>query len=170
MRHGFKYLIISIVLTFFVVIPTAAKDPQVKSRPTDELFSKYSGKKGFTNISYSGEMLSMMTMHVSGDDISDLIGSIRLIRVLVAGDSVSGLDDISFAKDVTALAKTCTQVSTVKEAGKNILFYYAQAKDGDSELVMVSVAPGKISVLDILGNFSVKDISRLSSVAGSGKK
>lgn len=154
---------ICIALAISSAGPMRAGEP-VKARPTDELFTKYSGKKGFTNISYGGEMLSMMAENVSGDDISDLVGSIRLIRVLIADSSISAGSIISLTKDVTAITKTYTLVSTVKEDGKDIRFFFTRAKDGDSELVVVSTTSGKVSVLDILGDFSVKDISRLSSV------
>lgn len=169
MKHRFIYLIVCIVLTLSCECQVQAGEP-ARTRPTDELFTRYSGRKGFTNISYGSEMLSMMAAKTSDRDISDLIGSIRLIRVLIADDSISAGGIISLTKDVTSIAKTYTLVSTVKEDGKDIRFFFTSAKGGDAELVMVSTTAGKVSVLDILGDFSVKDISRLSAISATGKK
>ena len=147
-------------------VPSSAQDNAKEVRKmTDELFSGYSGKKGFTSISYSGKMLTMITVRGEDPELSDLVGNIDLIRILIEENPESG-QGVFFLRDLAKLERAGTLVSSVNESGKDIRFYFKRDKDGSSCFLMVSRNQGKVTVLNILGKFDVKDIKKLSAVSG----
>lgn len=73
-----------LILIIAVVLPMAVL---AQKTPVDKLFEKYANQKGFTTVSISGKLLAFGSQVETGnDDVSELLSSLKGIRVLSVED------------------------------------------------------------------------------------
>lgn len=128
----------------------------------DGIYDDYAGKKGYQSIVYGKKMITMMKENASSD-VRRLLNGISLIRIISHEGSDTALYD-----DVKAMVRKekYDLISRMDEEGSSSLFYLYETDDDDDDMSFVMIVSGKdsIVVLEIIGRFDVKDISKLSVI------
>ncbi len=150
-----KRFITILSLTFLPLIALA------QSSDLDEVYEGYAGKKGYESYIYGKRMISMMQENAS-NDVKKLLDGIDMIRIISAvGDSGSLQTDV-----LSAIEGDYELISRMDEAGASSRFYLYDTGDKHSKMsfVMVNSTSGSCVILEIIGKFDVKDISKLSVI------
>lgn len=127
----------------------------------DGIYEEYTGRKGYRSIVYGKKMISIMKEDAS-TDVRKLLNGIRTIRII----SHEGSDG-RLCEDVQQTVRRHHElISRIDEDGSSSLFYLYEGNDAgaDMSFVMLVSAPGSQIVLEIIGRFDVKDISKLSVI------
>lgn len=150
-----------ILLSIFLGLCTLAA---AQIGPVEEMFNKYSDKEGFTVVTISSRMFSMLSKVDSGNqDADDIIHNLKSIRILSVEDSLLN-KNLNFYTELSKKLdlKAYEELMVVKE-GKNITKFLVR-NNGDrvSELLVITGGPGGNSLISIKGNLSLRNISDLS--------
>lgn len=125
----------------------------------DDIYDDYAGKKGYQSVIYGKKMITMMKENASSD-VRRLLNGISMIRIISHSGSETALyDDV---KDI--VRKEYDLISRIDEEGNSSLFYLYEDNDEDMSFVMLSSGEESKVVLEIIGRFDVKDISKLSII------
>lgn len=125
----------------------------------DDIYDDYAGKKGYQSVIYGKKMITMMKENASSD-VRRLLNGISMIRIISHSGSETALyDDV---KDI--VRKEYDLISRIDEEGNSSLFYLYEDNDEDMSFVMISSGEESKVVLEIIGRFDVKDISKLSII------
>lgn len=125
----------------------------------DDIYEDYAGKKGYQSVIYGKKMITMMKENASSD-VRRLLNGISMIRIISHSGSETALyDDV---KDI--VRKEYDLISRIDEEGNSSLFYLYEDNDEDMSFVMISSGEESKVVLEIIGRFDVKDISKLSII------
>lgn len=146
-----------IILSLMVLPMTVFAQPS----DLDEVYEEYAGKKGYESYIYGKRMISMMQENASSD-VKKLLAGIDMIRII----STTG-DEGSLRSDVLEAIKDDYElISRMDEGGTTSRFYLFDTgnKQDKMSFVMVSSTSDSCVILEIIGKFDVKDISRLSSI------
>lgn len=132
--------------------------------PVEEMFNKYSDREGFTVVTISSRMFSMLSKVDSGNqDADDIIHNLKSIKILSVEDSLLN-KSLNFYTELSKKLdlKSYEELMVVKE-GKDITKFLVR-NNGDrvSELLVITGGPGGNSLISIKGNLSLKNISDLS--------
>lgn len=127
----------------------------------DDIYDDYAGKKGYQSVVYGKKMISMMKENASAD-VCRLLNGISMIRIISYKGSETALYDD--ARDI--VRKEHELISQMEEEGSCSLFYLYETDDDDDDMSFVMIASDQESkvVLEIIGRFDVKDISKLSII------
>lgn len=132
-----------------------------QDRDTDSLFSRYSGKEGYSSVTYGKKMLEIMRKNAS-PDVARVLEGIAQIRIISgSGDGQSSLYD-----EACGITRNGGYglISEIAESGTTTSFFIRE-EDGDmSSFLMISRSAGKDTVLDIYGVFDIQDISKLAAI------
>lgn len=124
----------------------------------DDIYEDYAGKKGYQSVIYGKKMITMMKENASSD-VRRLLNGISMIRIISHSGSESALyDDV---KDI--VRKEYDLISRIDEEGNSSLFYLYE-DDDEMSFVMISSGEESKVILEIIGRFDVKDISKLSII------
>lgn len=132
-----------------------------KERDTDTLFSRYSGKEGYSSVTYGKKMLEIMKKNAS-PDVARILEGIVEIRII----SGSGTGQPSLYDEACGITANGGYglISEIAESGTSTSFFIRE-EDGDmSSFLMISRSDGKETVLDIYGVFDIQDISKLAAI------
>jgi hypothetical protein len=137
---------------------------QAQTSPIDEIFNKYSEKEGFTYVTISGKMFSMIAnLDTDNQDADDIIHNLNSIRILTA-DSLMN-QNLNFYTELTRKMNLSAyeELMAVKE-GKNMTKFLVKHNGNDriSELLVISGGPNGNSLISIKGNLNMRNISNLS--------
>ena len=131
-----------------------------------ELYDRYASQEGFSSVVYGKRMMEMMADRVRREDkeLAKLLEGIRSIRVLSTKAPHADFElDTRWWTDHTFVEEQ--QLSHVIERGQTTDTYLIDGgRYNQSTFVLVSFGEREQVVLRITGYFSVKDISRLSSI------
>lgn len=109
-------------------------------------------------------MISMMQENAS-PDVRRLLDKISMIRII----SHSGPEDKLCKDAMEAVSEDYELISRIDEEDSSSLFYIDEDNDDEMSFVMiVSGTEKNCIVLEIKGEFDIKDISRLSEI-GQGR-
>lgn len=129
----------------------------------DGFFDSHSGKQGYQTIIYGKKMLEMMKDGASSD-VKALLDRIRIIRIV----NCSSADDniISLARRDVRNSGRYEIISQINENRRLSEFYISDegGKSKDVSFVMIASSSQGSAVMEIIGKFDVKDISRLSVI------
>lgn len=129
----------------------------------DGFFDSQSGKQGYQTIIYGKRMLDMMKSGTSSD-VKSLLDRIRIIRII----SCAKPDDqiVTFARKDVRNSGRYEIISQINENGNLSEFYISDegSKNDDISFVMIASSSQGSAVMEIIGKFDVKDISRLSVI------
>ena len=129
----------------------------------DGFFDSHSGKQGYQTIIYGKKMLEMMKDGASSD-VKALLDRIRIIRIV----NCSCADDniISVARTDVRNSGRYEIISQINENRRLSEFYISDegGKSKDVSFVMIASSSQGSAVMEIIGKFDVKDISRLSVI------
>lgn len=127
----------------------------------DDIYDDYAGKKGYQSVVYGKKMITMMKENASSD-VRKLLSGISIIRIISHEGTETDLYD-----DARAVAsKEYELISRMDDEGSSSLFYLYETDDEDDDMSFVMIVSGQdsIVVLEIIGRFDVKDISKLSVI------
>lgn len=127
----------------------------------EKIYEEYAGKEGCESYIYGKRMISMMQENAS-NDVKKLLGGIDKIRIISAvGDSGS-----LQSKVISAIEGDYELISRMDEGGSSSRFYLYDTGDKHSKMsfVMVNSTSDRCVILEIIGKFDVKDISKLSVI------
>ena len=142
------------ILTF-IIIPLGLS----AQTSLDDIYDDYAGKKGYQSVIYGKKMITMMKENASSD-VRRLLNGISMIRIISHSGSETALyDDV---KDI--VRKEYDLISRIDEEGNSSLFYLYEDNDDDMSFVMISSGEESKVILEIIGRFDVKDISKLSII------
>lgn len=126
------------------------------------VFEKFSGRKDIQVVHVTKSLLEMIPkMETGGVDISDLAGKLKQIDVYT---SESG-DAVQFMSTQAALFeqdKSYETLMTIKEKDQKIVFYGNQSDGIFKDLVMFAEEKGKCTIVRMIGEFTAKDIQKIS--------
>lgn len=129
----------------------------------DGFFDSQSGKPGYQTIIYGKRMLDMMKSGTSSD-VKSLLDRIRIIRII----SCAKPDDqiVTLARKDVRNSGRYEIISQINENGNLSEFYISDegSKNDDISFVMIASSSQGSAVMEIIGKFDVKDISRLSII------
>lgn len=129
----------------------------------DSVFDEFSGEKGYQSVIYGKKMLSMLKEDAS-NDVRKLLDGIRMIRIIShKGDNRSNLCDSALDK---ARSKDYELISRMDKEDSSSWFFLQEPdrRDQMMSFVMITSSTENSVVLEIIGRFDVKDISRLSVI------
>ena len=159
-----KLILFSTVLCLTIMLQAQTN----KTNPIDEMFNKYSEKEGFTVVTISGKMFSMLAnLDSENNDPDNVISRLKSIRVLSVEDSLLN-KNINF---YTELGKKLAfseyeELMVVKEGPDITKFLIKQNGEKISELLVIKGGPGGNSLISIRGDLNLKNISDLSKSTG----
>ena len=129
----------------------------------DGFFDSHSGKQGYQSIIYGKRMLDMMKDGASSD-VKSLLDRIRIIRIISCGKPDDQI--VALARKDVRNSGEYEIISQINENGNLSEFYISEegGKTDDISFVMVASSSQGSAVMEIIGRFDVKDISRLSVI------
>ncbi|MGL4326829.1 MAG: DUF4252 domain-containing protein [Tannerellaceae bacterium] len=139
----------------------------------NDLYKKYSGKKGVTSVYVSQALLEMMpSFDVKSDniDISNILSKLTGIYILSSSDtSITEQlikDSEHFGKD-----QNYELLMQVKDSGDNVDFFVKKNKSNSlfQEFVMVVNEPTEFMVIQLLGNMTLDDIKNITKTKPTKK-
>lgn len=129
----------------------------------NDFFEDHSGAQGYQTIIYGKRMLDMMKDGASPDvkSLLNRISSIRIISTKKPEDRIVGLS----REDVIDSMEYET-ISQINENGNRSEFYISEewVDNTGVSFVMIVSGPQGSAVMEIIGDFDVKDISKLSVI------
>lgn len=129
----------------------------------NDFFEDHSGAQGYQTIIYGKRMLDMMKDGAS-QDVKSLLNRISSIRIIITKkpeDRIVGLS----REDVMDSMEYET-ISQINENGNRSEFYISEewVDNTGVSFVMIVSGPQGSAVMEIIGDFDVKDISKLSVI------
>ena len=142
-----------IILMTFILLPLAM------SAQISSFFERYSKHEGYQSIVYGKRMMDMMKDNASADvkSLLDRISSIRIISCDRPEDHIVAIARRNADNDDYEI------ISQIKENGSSSYFYIREKGRKSNFLMIVSGSQGS-AVMEIVGEFDVKDISKLSVI------
>lgn len=129
----------------------------------DDIYDDYAGKKGYQSVVYGKKMITMMKENASSD-VRRLLNGITMIRII----SHEGPETALYDDARKIVREEYDLVSRMDEEGSSSLFYLYETDDEDEDddmsFVMIASGPESKVVLEIIGRFDIKDISKLSII------
>lgn len=127
----------------------------------EKVYDKYAGKDGYQSYIYGKRMISMMQENASSD-VKQLLDGIETIRIISRTGEVHKLSTDALA----VVKKDYELISRMDDDGESSLFYlYDNGNKKDKmSFVMIHLTAGSCVVLEVIGKFDVKDISKLSVI------
>lgn len=129
---------------------------------TDSFFETYNRVQGYQSVIYGKRMLDMMKNDASAD-VKSLLDRIRTIRIISCDRPE---DQIVRRSRINAENDNYEIISQISEKGSSSYFYILEKgrKSTDVSFLMIVSGPQGSAVMEIVGAFDVKDISRLSVI------
>ena len=148
----------SLIIFILSILPIGLS---AQSSILDYIFEDYAEKKEYQSVIYGKTMLSMMKDNASSD-VKDLLDGIKMIRII----SYKGEAEVLCDRVLNIIRNDYRLVSRITGDGKvsNFYLYEPDSSKRDMSFVMTVSGPQESVVLEILGKFDVKDITRLSVI------
>ena len=141
------------LLLIFALCLFLPRSVSAQSSSVDNFFRRYDASEGFTSVLLEQKMMQMMSRQAAqrGDKgLAVLLKDIEYIRIIAlkGGDSGMLVRDASGTED-----------------GQTTKFYIREtALSVKSELVMITYGAKETVVVNIYGEFDLKQVARLSSI------
>lgn len=148
----------SLIIFILSILPLGLS---AQSSILDSIFEDYTGKKEYQSVIYGKTMLSMMKDNASSD-VKDLLDGIKMIRIIsYKGEAEDLCDEV-----LSIIKQDYRLVSRITGDGKvsNFYIYEPNSSKKDMSFVMTVSGPEESVILEIIGKFDVKDITRLSVI------
>ena len=132
-----------------------------QSSELDGIFDEYAGRKEYQSVIYGKTMLGMMKENASGD-VRDLLDGIKMIRIISCKGEAEVLCNMVHA----IVRRQYERISLVSGEGTVSQFYLYDPESAKKDMSFVMTVEGEKEsvVMEIIGKFDVKDITRLSSI------
>lgn len=132
----------------------------------EAFFRHYSSVEGFTSVQLEPKMMQLMSSQATqrGDrNLAALLSDIEFIRVIALKEGDSS-EFVAEVREVLASGRFPLATSS-SEGGQTTKFYLRTTPFSmKSELVMLTYGAKETVVVDIYGEFDLKQVTRLSSI------
>ena len=153
------------LLLIFALCLFLPRSVSAQSSSVDDFFRRYDASEGFTSVLLEQKMMQMMSRQAAqrGDKgLAVLLKDIEYIIALKGGDSGMLVRD---AEAAVAADRKFQPVTSGTEDGQTTKFYIREtALSVKSELVMITYGAKETVVVNIYGEFDLKQVARLSSI------
>jgi len=153
------------LLLIFALCLFLPRSVSAQSSSVDNFFRRYDASEGFTSVLLEQKMMQMMSRQAAqrGDKgLAVLLKDIEYIIALKGGDSGMLVRD---AEAAVAADRKFQPVTSGTEDGQTTKFYIREtALSVKSELVMITYGAKETVVVNIYGEFDLKQVARLSSI------
>lgn len=167
------FIIFSLMVPLLLATAHAAT-PEQTDLAMEEFFANYSGRRGFTTMDLTGEILKAAYQRSAGKkDEGNIFNGVKRMRIVVAEKSSA-----QFTVDVTDLpGKTDLKLmSSISENGQRMKIYYkpSGAASGsrdkrNAEFLMFILSPDDNVLIHISGDFDINNVSQLSGLSLKSK-
>ena len=155
-----KNLIVSI-LFFLVPFVNPAQSSQV-----EKLFDKYSGQEGYTSVhitKYMFDMFAKIADEEEDKSFKEVTSNLTAIKIITVDNQYTNRTEDFYAEISRVISAPIYQdLMIVKDGSEEIKFLVKDANNTISELVMIVSEEGGGTMISLLGNINLKDISKLS--------
>jgi hypothetical protein len=149
------------IIIFISLLISSVAISQTMSFP--ELFDKYAKADECKSVYMTAKMITTMASASNDAKLVKLLEGIKSIRIISA--PISNKD---FSKDINSYIKNNNLPKLSSRYSDNrsddFYFYNGGKSAKNSEFIMYTTEPNKITVVRIYGIFDVKDISKLSKI------
>ena len=151
------------LLLIFALCLFLPRSVSAQSSSVDNFFRRYDASEGFTSVLLEQKMMQMMSRQAAqrGDKgLAVLLKDIEYIRIIALKGGDSGMLVAAVAAD-----RKFQPVTSGTEDGQTTKFYIREtALSVKSELVMITYGAKETVVVNIYGEFDLKQVARLSSI------
>jgi len=144
-----KVLSILILLSMSFLLLAQVED-------ADSFFKDYSGVVGYKTVFLGQKMLEMS----AGSD-NPVVKNIDMIRILTSETN----DPVMIGKIRAIADKKYELISATDNSGDVTSFFLSEKKHGKKSFLMIAIRDDKNIVMEIIGDYKVEDISRLTDLA-----
>jgi hypothetical protein len=151
------------LLTFFCLVFIALTSG-AQTNAIDEMFEKYAERDGFTVVTISGRMFSLIAgLDKSNENADGIMRNLRSIQILSVNDSLLN-KKLNFYTELSKKInlKAYEELMAIREGGDVTRFLIRENAGRVSELIVITGGPGGNSLISIKGDLSLKNISDLS--------
>lgn len=153
--------IILYTLLFLSPIIASAQTSQVEL-----LFDKYSGQEGYTSVhitKYMFDMFAKIADDEEDKEFKEVTSKLTSIKILTVDKAEANRKE-SFYDEISKTISTpeYQDLMIVKDGDEEIKFLVKDKNDKISELVMIIGENGEGTMISLLGDINLKDISKLS--------
>ena len=152
------------LLLIFALCLFLPRSVSAQSSSVDDFFRRYDASEGFTSVLLEQKMMQMMSRQAAqrGDKgLAVLLKDIEYIRIIALKGGDSGM----LGRDAVAADRKFQPVTSGTEDGQTTKFYIREtALSVKSELVMITYGAKETVVVNIYGEFDLKQVARLSSI------
>lgn len=151
---------IALIVSFSIFSITALG----QNNAVDQMFEKYAEEEGFTLVSISSKMFSMLAeLDTRNENSDNIIHNLSSIKILTVSDSLRNRNLNFYSELLKKLdSKAYEELMIVKEGRDITRFLVKYNGDRIAELLVVTGGPGGNSLISIKGSLSLKNISDLS--------
>ena len=153
-----KYLLLTICLLVSGLM--SAQNNTFKS-----LFDKYENEDDVTVISISKAMFNLIPNNIktTGNvDLSKIASKIESLLILASDKSLTKQKMYTEFKSLVEKNKNYEELMRIKDGNSNITFNIQKKGDKINEMIMVINGDDEFVAIQILGNFTVDDIKKIS--------
>ena len=155
------------LLLIFALCLFLPRSVSAQSSSVDNFFRRYDASEGFTSVLLEQKMMQMMSRQAAqrGDKgLAVLLKDIEYIRIIALKGGDSGML-VRDAAAAVAADRKFQPVTSGTEDGQTTKFYIREtALSVKSELVMITYGAKETVVVNIYGEFDLKQVARLSSI------
>ncbi len=155
-------------IILFAALVCMVRLTYAQTNPIDQMFDKYSERKGFTTVFISSKLLGMFApKDEKGAGGSDIVSRIKSIRILSVEDSLLN-QSVNFYKELTSKLDLSQyeELMAVKDAGESTKFLIKQKGNVITELLVITGGTEGNTLISIRGEMDLKTISDLSKSTG----
>lgn len=148
-----------IIVSLLLALPILAQYAN-----TDQLFAAYSGREGYKTVVMGRKMIAMMQKESGGK--SNVTDNIRQISILSTEHSDSVL--LNSARQLAT--QDYELISMTNENSEMTGFYINETAEDEKRFLMIAHREDEEVIMEIIGDFKITDISKLSKLGTTGKK
>lgn len=131
---------------------------------TDQLFAAYSGREGYKTVVMGRKMIAMMQKECG--EKTNVIENIRQISIL----STEHSDSLLLNAAIQLATQDYELISMTNENAEMTGFYINEAVSDEKRFLMIAHREDEEVIMEIIGDFKITDISKLSKLGSSGKE
>lgn len=155
-------------LGLFLFVFTTSALLYAQNKQVDQFFSKYEGKTGYTSVMVSEKLFELVASAApeSEQDIKDMIGELKGIRVLVYEQEDAATVSKELYKEALSVINTAAfeELLTVYDEGEQVRMLVKQDASNQNVIneLLIIVSGEEFVLVDIFGNIDLSKISKLA--------
>jgi hypothetical protein len=151
-----------IVVIMLIVFPILSKSQAF----VDEIFSRYSGKSGFTSVVINPQLFKLFAIIDKEDpELKVLSEKFNSLKILVSEDK-----SVGFTNEIREKLKKDEYLNLMEiiDGSQKVNFYAKKKGELITDFLLLSIDDKEEVLLSITGNFSLSELSHIGSNSSSG--